>query len=170
MHTLPLMCQCSQPAHVNFLQPCWCTALAGLQQFASACLSVHVPPDLAALCFKQVTLSFERLFFTALLLSQHATCVPGPSLDLSCRDKMAERYSLLRKLTITEPDSRTLELNFTLSDKEGAPRITDHTVKASRRSRRLERISITPCSATEIKASCALPACRCTCQVAKVER
>lgn len=75
----------------------------------------------------------------------------APGKQPSPRDKMAERYSLLRKLTITEPDSRTLELNFTVSDKEGAPRITDHTVKASRRSRRLERISITPCSATEIK-------------------
>eukprot|EP00891_Asterochloris_glomerata_P007776 jgi/Astpho2/7776/fgenesh1_pg.00117_%23_7_t len=51
----------------------------------------------------------------------------APGKQPSPRDKMAERYSLLRKLTITEPDSRTLELNFTVSDKEGAPRITDHT-------------------------------------------
>ena len=34
------------------------------------------------------------------------------------RDRNAERYSLLRKLTITEPDNHTLELNFTAPDKQ----------------------------------------------------
>ncbi|KAK9817315.1 hypothetical protein WJX72_012543 [[Myrmecia] bisecta] len=71
----------------------------------------------------------------------------------SPRDRTAERYSLLRKLTITEPDSKTLELNFTVSDKEGAMRVTDAGVRlpAKAKARRLERIMIVPCSATEIK-------------------
>lgn len=66
---------------------------------------------------------------------------------------MAERYSLLRKLTITEPSPHVLELNFTVADKEGAPRIAEQQNLGSgkTRQRRLERIAISPCSATEIK-------------------
>ena len=140
--------------HAALLVRCTCRSA-----FALACVDVHVLPDLVLL-LKATCTELWASSSQPCCLSQHATNIPGPSSNLLCRDKMAERYSLLRKLTITEPDSRTLELNFTVSDKEGAPRITDHTVKASRRSRRLERISITPCSATEIKASCALPGCR----------
>lgn len=77
----------------------------------------------------------------------------GGSKHPSPRDKMAERYSLLRKLTITEPSPNVLELNFTVADKEGAPRIAEQQNMGSgkTRQRRLERIAISPCSATEIK-------------------
>ena len=77
----------------------------------------------------------------------------GGSKHQSPRDKNAERYSLLRKLTITEPSPNVLELNFTVADKEGAPRIAEQQNLGSgkARQRRLERIAISPCSATEIK-------------------
>ena len=129
--------------------------------FAFACFDVHVLPELAALLMLAACTELGVISKALLPVSACNIC-SRPCPNLPCRDKTAERYSLLRKLTITEPDSRTLELNFTVSDKEGAPRIPDHTVKASRRSWRLERISITPCSATEIKVLRALPTCRCT--------
>ena len=46
-----------------------------------------------------------------------------------------------------------LELNFTVADKEGAPRISEqqNTGSGKMKQRRLERIAISPCSATEIK-------------------
>ena len=77
----------------------------------------------------------------------------GGSKHQSPRDKHAERYSLLRKLTITEPSPNVLELNFTVADKEGAPRIAEQQNLGSGKikQRRLERIAISPCSATEIK-------------------
>ena len=84
----------------------------------------------------------------------------------SPRDKNAERYSLLRKLTITEPSPHVLELNFTVADKEGASRITEQQNIGSgkTRQRRLERIAISPCSATEIKVcGAALPLLLCPC-------
>ena len=77
----------------------------------------------------------------------------GGNKHQSPRDKNAERYSLLRKLTITEPSPDVLELNFTVADKEGAPRIVEQQNQGSGKAkqRRLERIAISPCSATEIK-------------------
>lgn len=77
----------------------------------------------------------------------------GSSKHASPRDKTAERYSLLRKLTITEPSPNVLELNFTVADKEGAQRIVEQQNLGSNKAkqRRLERIAISPCSATEIK-------------------
>lgn len=79
----------------------------------------------------------------------------GGSKHPSPRDKMAERYSLLRKLTITEPSPNVLELNFTVADKEGAPKIAEqqNLGNGKTKQRRLERIAISPCSATEIKVS-----------------
>lgn len=77
----------------------------------------------------------------------------GSSKHASPRDKTAERYSLLRKLTITEPSPNVLELNFTVADKEGAQRIVEQQNLGSSKAkqRRLEKIAISPCSATEIK-------------------
>lgn len=77
----------------------------------------------------------------------------GGNKHASPRDKTAERYSLLRKLTITEPSPNVLELNFTVADKEGAQRIVEQQNLGSSKAkqRRLERIAISPCSATEIK-------------------
>ena len=77
----------------------------------------------------------------------------------SPRDKNAERYSLLRKLTITEPSPNVLELNFTVAAKEGAARIAEQQNVGSgkTRQRRLERIAISPCSATEIKVRSCFP-------------
>ncbi|KAL3152213.1 hypothetical protein ABBQ32_001299 [Trebouxia sp. C0010 RCD-2024] len=77
----------------------------------------------------------------------------GGNKHASPRDKTAERYSLLRKLTITEPSPNVLELNFTVADKEGAQRIVEQQNLGSSKAkqRRLESLAISPCSATEIK-------------------
>ncbi|CAL5219497.1 g1339 [Coccomyxa viridis] len=40
--------------------------------------------------------------------------------QLSPRASNAERYSLMRKLTVTEPEADTLELCFDMTGKEGA--------------------------------------------------
>lgn len=66
------------------------------------------------------------------------------------RDRNAERYSLLRKLTIVEPDSHSLEVNFTASEKNGVKQIEKG---GKSKNRRLQKLFISPCSATEVKGS-----------------
>lgn len=80
-------------------------------------------------------------------------CFAQGSNSCNPRDRNAERYSLLRKLTITEPDSRTLELNFTAPERQGALRLTPPGKSSKNSSKRLQRIIIYPCPATEIKGS-----------------
>jgi hypothetical protein len=70
----------------------------------------------------------------------------------SPRENGAERYSLMRKLTVTEPHAETLELCFAMGDCEGA-----HQIKETLRRRqkhlniRLQRLTINPCNATDLK-------------------
>ena len=72
----------------------------------------------------------------------------------SPRDRSAERYSLLRKLKLAEPDARTLELVFTVADREGAQMVSEAANPMKNRDRRLERVLISPCPATELKVRC----------------
>ena len=64
-------------------------------------------------------------------------------------DKNAERYSLLQKLTMTEPDAKTLEIVFNVGALQGAPQLADYTQDPP--SKWLQRIIICPCLATEMK-------------------
>ncbi|CAD7695984.1 unnamed protein product [Ostreobium quekettii] len=75
----------------------------------------------------------------------------GPSATCNPRDRNAERYSLLRKLTITEPDNHTLELNFTAPDKQGPAPIAHPNRSNKSSSKRLQRIILSSCNATEVK-------------------
>lgn len=76
----------------------------------------------------------------------------GPSAT-TCnpRDRNAERYSLLRKLTITEPNNRTLELSFVAPDKDGPAPISQPGRTGRAVAKRLQKITLSPCSATEVK-------------------
>ncbi len=69
----------------------------------------------------------------------------------SPRDSGAERYSLKRKLTVTEPDAETLELCFATAQGEGVPRIKQPLKRRQRQPLRLQRLIITPCNATDLK-------------------
>ncbi|BDA42755.1 probable vacuolar protein 8 at N-terminal half [Coccomyxa sp. Obi] len=86
-----------------------------------------------------------------------ATSPPGvfgciqPPRQASPRDSGAERYSLMRKLTVTEPDAETLELCFATAQGEGAPRIKQPLKRRQRQPLRLQRLTITPCNATDLK-------------------
>lgn len=66
------------------------------------------------------------------------------------RDRTADRYSLLRKLSIAEPDPQSLELSFTASDRNGVKQVEKG---GKSKNRRLQRLFISPCAATEVKAS-----------------
>ncbi len=69
----------------------------------------------------------------------------------SPRDSGAERYSLMRKLTVTEPNAETLELCFATAQGEGVPRIKQPLKRRRRQPLRLQRLTITPCNATDLK-------------------
>eukprot|EP00210_Caulerpa_lentillifera_P004799 g4581.t1 len=76
----------------------------------------------------------------------------GSSQSSDPRDRTADRYSLLRKLSIAEPDPQSLELSFGPSDKDGGGvKPVDKGGKS--KSRRIHRLFISPCNATEVKAS-----------------
>ncbi len=81
--------------------------------------------------------------------------------QLSPRASNAERYSLMRKLTVTEPEAETLELCFDMTGKEGAGRLAHAGSRRPKAARRLQQVAISPCAATELKAS-PLP-CSCAC-------
>ena len=72
--------------------------------------------------------------------------------QLSPRARDAERYGLLRKLTVTEPGADTLELCFDTMGKGGAERLAQEGGRRARAARRLQQVSISPCAATELKA------------------
>ena len=73
-------------------------------------------------------------------------CRPG-----SPRASNAERYSLMRRLTVTEPDANTLELCFDTTGKEGAARLAPKGRQPRKAIKRLQQLSILPCAATELK-------------------
>ena len=73
-------------------------------------------------------------------------CRPG-----SPRASNAERYSLMRRLTVTEPDADTLELCFDTTGKEGAARLAPKGRQPPKAVKRLQQLSISPCAATELK-------------------
>ena len=73
--------------------------------------------------------------------------------QLSPRAGNAERYSLMRKLTVTEPETDTLEICFDTTGKEGADRLLHAGSRKPKAVRRLQQLSIAPCAATELKAS-----------------
>ena len=75
----------------------------------------------------------------------------------SPRASNAERYLLMRKLTVTEPNADTLELCFDATGKEGAARLAQSGAKKPKAVKHLQLVSISPCSATELKASCRHP-------------
>jgi len=111
-------------------------SLAGTQRFvASQCC---FDPRRAELCIASRTA--ETSFIS---------CFSKSAKRADPRDKSAERYSLLRKLTLTEPDAQTLELVLTVADMQGAPRVVEVGQKVP--PRRLQCIIISPCAATEIK-------------------
>jgi hypothetical protein len=72
----------------------------------------------------------------------------------SPRASNAERYLLMRKLTVTEPNADTLELCFDATGTEGAVRLAHNGAKRPKAAKHLQLVSIYPCSATELKASC----------------
>ncbi len=59
----------------------------------------------------------------------------------------------MRKLTVTEPETDTLVLCFDMTGKEGADRLAHAGAKKFKAARRLQQVFISPCSATELKAS-----------------
>lgn len=63
-------------------------------------------------------------------------------------DKTAERYSLLRKLSMSEPDSRTLEISFALANSQQMPLLESGQ---QRPVRQLKMIIISPCPASHTK-------------------
>ena len=65
--------------------------------------------------------------------------------------RMAERYSMLRKLTFREPDASTLELVFAVADLQGAPRVVE--LGQLPPSKWLQRVIICPCAATDLRVS-----------------
>lgn len=71
----------------------------------------------------------------------------------SPRENGAERYSLVRKLTVTEPDAETLELSFAVSDSKGAAQLKQPLKRRRSVNQRLQRISIAPCAAADLKVS-----------------
>jgi len=73
--------------------------------------------------------------------------------QLSPRASTAERYSLMRRLTVTEPDADTLDVCFDMTGKDGADRVVKAGSKRPKAARRLQQVSISPCAATELKAS-----------------
>lgn len=76
----------------------------------------------------------------------------------SPRESGAERYSLMRKLTVTEPNAETLELCFVMAECEGAPQIREPLKRRQKQLHRLLRLTITPCNATDLKVKlCAIP-------------
>lgn len=75
----------------------------------------------------------------------------------SPRASNAERYLLMRKLTVTEPNADTLELCFDATGKEGAAKLARAGARNPRAVKHLQLVSISPCSATELKASCRYP-------------
>ena len=72
----------------------------------------------------------------------------------SPRASNAERYSLMRRLTVTEPDADTLELCFDATGREGAARLAPRGRQPPKAVKRLQHLSISPCAATELKARC----------------
>lgn len=57
----------------------------------------------------------------------------------------------MRKLTVTEPNADTLELCFVMADCEGALQIKEPLKRRQKQLPRLLRLTITPCSATDLK-------------------
>jgi hypothetical protein len=76
---------------------------------------------------------------------------PVPCRQPSPRENGAERYALVRKLTVTEPTAETLELGFALADCKGAAQLREPLRRRQRVGQRLQRVSITPCNATDLK-------------------
>ncbi len=69
----------------------------------------------------------------------------------SPRENGAERYSLVRKLTVTEPDAETLELSFAVSDGKGAAQLMEPLKRRQKGNQRLQKLCIAPCAATDLK-------------------
>ena len=69
----------------------------------------------------------------------------------SPRESGAQRYSLMRKLTVTEPNAETLELCFVMAESEGASQIREPLKRRQKQLHRLLRLTITPCNATDLK-------------------
>ena len=65
----------------------------------------------------------------------------------------------MRKLTVTEPETDTLEISFDMLGKEGADRLAQTGGRKPKAARRLQQVFISPCAATELKASPLSPSC-----------
>ena len=78
-----------------------------------------------------------------------------PPRQLPPADARAQRYSLLGKLMLTEPNQDTLDVSFVVGGSgEGAAQLADAR-GAEKSLRRLHRLLITPCAASELKVRCA---------------
>ena len=74
-----------------------------------------------------------------------------PPRQLSPADARAQRYSLLGKLVLTEPNQETLDVSFVVGGSgEGAAQLAD-VHGAGKSLRRLHRLLVTPCAAGELK-------------------
>lgn len=72
---------------------------------------------------------------------------------LDLRDKNVLVFSLLHRLTITEPENQTLEISFMSKMTEGAKCLSARRISNRHRLKYLQTIFIHPCSASEVKAS-----------------
>lgn len=81
----------------------------------------------------------------------NARCFGPGKTDL--RDKNVLVFTLLRRLTITEPENQTLEICFTAKGSEGAKCLSARRSSTRHRTRYLQNVLISPCSASEVKAS-----------------